>query len=259
MKTKTLSLLLFCSLFSLLILSDNPSVLAKDPHPCAAHENELRILVILGGSKSYSKSFTDIFTAMPGVKSDTLSQPLANKALLSDSIYKYKVLVFYDMTQNITETQKERFIELTERGTGLVFLHHSLVSYQEWDTFKHIIGGKYYEKKYNYPPEKISDYRHDLILQIKVLAPDHPVTNGINDFVILDEGYSNIEILPGITPLLATDHSHCSEIIAWSNIFNNSKIVYLLMGHDKHAHNNENYRRLIYNSVKWTMTVPTEN
>ena len=45
-------------------------------------------------------------------------------------------------------------------------------------------------------------------LDVHVIDPDHPVSDGVEDFSILDEAYSNISYMPGITPLLETDHTH---------------------------------------------------
>ena len=225
----------------------------KNSAELASLKKPLRILIVTGGSKDYPASFLEIFNSMKGMQFDTLSQPRANEALLSDTIGMYDAFVFYDMTQKITEAQKEGFIELTKKGKGLVFLHHSLVSYQEWDNFRLFIGGKYYEKKFKYPAEKISSYKHDLQLNIKVLEPGHPINKGISDFYITDEGYSNIEVLSSVTPLLSTKHPDCTDIVAWTNQYNNSGIVYILLGHDDHAYSNENYRKLINNAIHWSV------
>lgn len=254
MKTSTrIAFLLFSLLLSGATANSSfTSVPEKENNLFFTSGKPIQILLVTGGNKRSPESFLDIFYSMKNIRVDTLSQPRANEALLSDSIHKYDALVFYDMTQPITELQKEKFIGLTKKGTGLVFLHHSLVSYQEWPEFKHIVGGKYYDKKHDYPAELLSNFKHDLTLHVKVINPWHPVIRGIDDFTILDEGYSNIEVIPGITPLLSTDHPDCTGIIAWANEYNNSRIVYLLPGHDDHAYTNVNYRALIYNAIQWT-------
>ncbi len=211
-----------------------------------------RVLLITGGHDFHQEKFFDMFFSLGDFRIDTLHQPVANRSLLSDTIDLYDVIVFYDMWQEISEQEKNAFINLTEIGTGLVFLHHSLVSYQKWDDIKQIRGGKYYERSYDYPPERLSDYKHDILMDITVKAPHHPVTAGIRDFRILDEGYSNIEVIDEVTPLLTTNHPECSEIIAWAHRYNNSRVVYILPGHDDKSWSNENYRRLLANAITWT-------
>lgn len=212
----------------------------------------LRVMLFTGGHGFDRERFYEMVFSLNSFSIDTLSQPDANRFLLSDSIEIYDVIVFYDMWQDISSGEKDAFLQLTERGTGLVFLHHSLVSYQQWDEFKEIRGGRYNEKNYGYEPEKLSGYKHDIILDVRVQDPSHPVTKGLDDFEIHDEGYSNIEINPGVTPLLTTDHPDCARIIGWANKYNNSNVVYILPGHDNNAWSDENFRTIVSNAIKWT-------
>jgi uncharacterized protein len=239
MKRKQLvqALILLTVLFAGTVpVSGNP-----DPKPVV---KPLKVLLFTGGHDFHEESFYDMVFSLPGVQVDTISQPVANQSLLSDTVYSYDAIVFYDMWQKITEAEKEAFVGLTGRGTGLVFLHHSLVSYQDWDLFTRVRGGKYREGH--------STYKHDIVMDVKIVDPGHPVTNGLEAFIIHDEGYGNIEILPGVTPLLSTNHPDCSEIIGWTNKFNNSRIVYLLLGHDNNAYADENFRTLVRNAIGWT-------
>jgi len=74
----------------------------------------------------------------------------------------------------------------------------------------------------------------------------------VGDFNILDEGYSNIMILPGVKKLLETIHPDCDRYVGWTHNVNNSRVVYLMGGHDKHAYKNESFSRLVENSLRWT-------
>lgn len=210
-----------------------------------------RVLLITAGHSFEREPFYEMIFSLEGIKIDTISQPYGNRLMLSGSIEKYDVIMFYDMWQEISEEEKKAFVDITQRGTGLVFLHHSLVSYQLWDEIIKIRGGKYYQNRYDYPPEKYSGYKHDIIMNVRVLDPAHQVTAGIEDFEIEDEGYSNIEVLPEVTPLLATEHPDCSDIIAWAHSYNKSRVIYLLFGHDNKAWSNDNFQRLVTNSINW--------
>jgi len=231
-------------------------IVAGWPHSNVKHpENQKtapRIMLFTGGHSFEHDSFFEMVYSLGNFSIDTLSQPRANQSLLSDSINMYDVIVFYDMWQDISAREKEAFIRLTEKGTGLVFLHHSLASYQGWDDFEKIRGGKYYERGYDYPPERLSGYKHDIVMEVSVIDPSHPVTKDIDDFKILDEGYSNIGVIPGVTPLLTTDHPDCSDTIGWAHRYNNSKVVYILPGHDNNAWSDENFRKILTNAITWS-------
>jgi uncharacterized protein len=209
------------------------------------------ILVVTGGHGYDTTAFEKMFTQNDNLNVDMLGQPEANEAMENDRFKEYDAVVFYDMWQDITEDQKEAFVNLTQQGTGLVFLHHSLVSYQEWDEFENIIGGRYLQKGYVDDPALASDFKHDIKMKVSVLDPDHPITKNMNDFTILDEGYSNLKVRSFVNTLLTTDHPQCADKVAWTNKYNNSRIVYLLFGHDHKAYQDKNFRRLLSNAIEW--------
>jgi type 1 glutamine amidotransferase len=209
-----------------------------------------RVLLITGGHDFETIEFFNLFESLSDFNVDTLSQPYANQYIGSRKARAYDVLVFYDSWQTISDAEKEAYLDLTDRGKGFLFLHHSLVSYQEWDEFSKIRGGRYHKSD---PPDSLRNswYKHDLDLLVNILDSANTITRGMKDFMIHDEGYGNIMVLDGVTPLLKTKDPGCAEIIAWTNKYKNSKVVYLMGGHDKFAYENENYIKLVRNSLNY--------
>ncbi|MFP4621747.1 MAG: ThuA domain-containing protein, partial [Bacteroidales bacterium] len=117
-------------------------------------------------------------------------------------------------------------------------------------------GGRYLEKGYVDDPALASDFKHDIKIKVSVLDPDHPVTKNMNDFIISDEGYSNLRVRSFVNTLLTTDHPQCANKVAWTNKYNNSRIVYLLFGHDHKAYQDENYQRLLSSAIEWVARKP---
>jgi hypothetical protein len=210
-----------------------------------------KILVVTGGHE-FEPSFYKIFDRFEDVQYDTLAQPGFNNKLVNGTLGQYDALVFYDMWQDINDGEKSAYLELLDKGQGMVFLHHSLVAYQQWDEFQKIIGGKYIETEfYDDPNMQGSFWKEDITLEIKVADKDHPVTKGVADFSIYDEGYKSLKINSDIYPLLSTNHPDCDQTIAWAKTYSNSKIVYILLGHGHEAHENQNYRKLVHNAINW--------
>lgn len=207
-----------------------------------------RILIITGGHEFEREAFFNTFDDMTGIEYREVKQPEANQLYDSDLMDRYDVLLFYDMVQEIGEEEKEAFIHLLNKGKGVVFLHHSLVSYQDWDEFEKIIGGRYV--LYG-PARDSSTYRHDVDIPVTVIDHHHPVTAGVNDFVIHDEVYGNFKVLPAVHPLLGTGHPESGEVIGWTNLYGKSRIVYIQMGHDHFAYENPDFRRIIRQSIQW--------
>jgi type 1 glutamine amidotransferase len=204
------------------------------------------VLIVTGGHDFDRESFFEMFDSFQEISYTKLKHPEANAQLGKINSKTFDAVVFYDMPKTISEEEKQSYLKLLKTGKGLVFLHHSQCSYQLWDEYKNIVGGKYHEEKKS---PATSTYQHDVTFTVRITDPKHPVTKGIKDFEILDEVYGNTEVLPGVTPLLETDHPQSSKIIGWTHKIENSRIVYIQPGHDKNAWFNPNYQKLVRQAI----------
>jgi type 1 glutamine amidotransferase len=212
------------------------------------------ILVVTGGHAYDTTEFFEMFDSMEGLDYEHALKPDVWKLLEEGK--EFDAMVFYDMWQEIGEKEKELYLGEFRKGTGMVFLHHSLASHQGWPEYIDLVGGKYYVPRYTEDSTKFSAFRHDITLRVEVLDPGHPVSAGMEDFQILDEGYSHVEVLPGVRPVLGTEHPDCDPVIGWAHKVKNSRVVYLMGGHDRHAYENESFRRLVENAIRWTAENP---
>ncbi len=211
----------------------------------------VRILLVTGGHDFDSVAFFNLFDSFEELEYKIVKQPLANKLIAKGQVAEFDVLVFYDMWNVISESEKEGYIKLTKQGKPFLFIHHSLVSYQKWKLFEKIIGGKYIEKGFSQTPNELSTFKHGVTVAVEVVDPEHHVTKGMSDFSLYDEVYGNYRVEPSVVPLLKTSHPESSPIIGWENSFNSSRIIYLQSGHDTHSFNDKNFRNLIINSIKY--------
>jgi type 1 glutamine amidotransferase len=211
---------------------------------------KVNLLVVTGGQAYDTAEFIQMFEALPDISFEMALKPEAWKMLAAGK--EFDVFVFYDMWGDISDDEKQVFLNEFEKGTGMVFMHHSLASHPEWPEYVQLIGGKYNLPDHTADTSLRSDYKHDIVLQVRVVDKSHPVTAGLEDFQILDEGYSNTTQLPGVQPLLETTHPDCDRYIAWTHSVRNSKVVYLMGGHDKHAYENPSFRKLVINAINYT-------
>jgi uncharacterized protein len=211
----------------------------------------VKIMLVTGGHSYDSLQFFQMFDSLHEIEYEHFNQPHANKSLAEGAGQNYDVLVFYDMWRDISEPEKQAYLDLTKQGKPFLFMHHSLVSYQNWPEFEKILGGKYVERSPDIPKENLSTYKHDVWIDVEVEDNTHPVTKGMKDFRIFDEVYGNYRVLPHVTPLLKTSHPESTTVIAWENSYNASRIVYLQPGHDLNAYESEEYRKLLFNAINY--------
>lgn len=221
---------------------------ANDPSP-----KKIKAMIITGGHGYEKKAFYDLFNSISTLTYDTLVQPRANDFIASPAVDKYDVLIFYDMADSIMPQQQEAYINLLKKGKAMIFLHHSLVSYQYWPEFIKIVGGQYHTHPVVVKGDTLkANYEHDLSMQIKVEDKQHPITKGIRDFEILDEAYGDVEILPTVKPLLSTNHPKSMRYVAWTNHYGNSDVTCIQLGHGPSCYTNPNYRKLIQQAIEWS-------
>ena len=226
--------------FTIIILSVCSSVSA----------GRLKILIVTGGHDFDRTSFFQMFDSFKNIAYSELRHPEAGFQLGTINPASFDAVVFYDMPKTISEQEKDSFHKLLGAGKGLLFLHHSICAYQDWPEYEGIVGGKYYEKKKD-DKFGVSSYEHDIDLTVKIDNPSHPVTKGVKNFLLHDEVYGNLEIIPGVIPLLSTDHPKSNKLIGWTLKKEKSRIVFIQPGHDKNSYTNPGYRKLVNQAIRY--------
>lgn len=210
----------------------------------------VKVMLVTGGHSFDTIQFLQLFNDLKGVEYKHFEQPVANKTVGAGLAGYFDVLVFYDMWQPISEEEKKAYIELTKKGKSFLFLHHSLVSYQNWSEFEKIVGGKYIEKGPGIPETEQSTYEHDVWVHIQAVQ-NHPVTRGFDGLRFFDEVYGNFRVSDGVIPLITTNHPKSNEIIGWENRYNSSKIIYLQPGHDYRTFESEDFKKLLLQTINY--------
>lgn len=220
----------------------------------AAAEAKIRALVVTGGHKFEQEQFLEIFKSFEDVNFEWREHPNAQELFAPEKAGAYDVVVLYDMWQKIDEATQANFLRLLKDGKGLVVLHHAIADYNDWDKYAQVIGAKYYLKDTVVNGEKKvrSLWKHGVTLTVKVADPSHPVTRGLSDFQIQDETYNLFDVSPSVKPLLTTAEPTSGPMIGWTKEQDQSRIVYIQLGHDHLAYENPNYRKLVHQAIQWT-------
>jgi type 1 glutamine amidotransferase len=221
---------------------------------CSAAEplSNIKVLIVTGGHGFERKPFFDMFRQEPDLTFEEARQGQSATAYERDDLRDFDVVLLYDMKQEITAEQRRALVSLTERGTGIVVLHHALVSYQDWPEYEKIAGGRYPEgQDHRGEVTKELGYRHDVDIPVEIIAKDHPVAAGLSDFVIHDEIYWGFRVAPDVTPLLRTSHPDSGNPLAWAHEAGKSRVVTIQLGDSPSAYADRDFRRLVRQSVQW--------
>ena len=217
-------------------------------------KQQARVLLVTGGHDFDRESFDKFLNSLPGISVAEVKHPNALSMFRPENRASYDVVLFYDMPQRINEQEKQDFIDCLNAGKGIIVWHHAFCSYQNWDEYQNIIGGRYHERPWTDKDgiaRAASSYKYNVKISAKVADKKHPVTKGIKKFDIIDEAYGNGVVNPNVHVLLATDEPLSTPSIAWANKYGNSKVVTILLGHDNQAWSNPNFAKLLTQSILW--------
>lgn len=226
---------------------------AQEEAETAKPDEKIRVLVVTGGHDYDQPAFERMLNADTGIAWTRAVHPEALSLITQEGPARPDVIVLYDLHQAITEAEKARYTAIIRGGVGLVALHHSLASYQDWPEYERMVGGKFFlakrvEAGVEIPP---SPWRHDVDIPVEVAAADHFITRGLSNFTIHDETYGGLRVDPAALPLLRTSCQGSSPILAWTLPYGKARVVYLQLGHDDGAYSNASYRTLVSRAVRW--------
>ena len=218
-------------------------------------EDLVKVAVVTGGHGFDEKAFFSMFDSFDGIEYTHLPQKDHSEIFENASnLDSYDVIVLYNMSQKISEKRKKNFIDILSKGKGLVVLHHAVGAFDDWREYEKIIGGRYFHKESARAGKtyKKSTYKHDVDMKVNIAQKQHPVTHRIDDFKIHDETYKGCYFKDDNNVLLTTDEPTSDKTIGWTRQYGRSKVCYIQLGHGLEAYNNENYRALVANAIKWT-------
>ena len=159
--------------------------------------------------------------------------------------------------------RKEVVQKLIDKKVGFVNLHYA-VEYPKSQS-EHVLSwlGGYYETGFSTNPHWVAKFES---------FPKHAITRGVKPFEIRDEWYFNIRFEPGskgVTPILeatppegvrgtaeAKKHKGRKEIVAWTyERADGGRSFGFTGGHTHKNWGDENFRRLVVNSILWSAGV----
>jgi type 1 glutamine amidotransferase len=219
-----------------------------------SQKKDLNILIVSGGHGLVPQSFFEMFSSYKHISYELISHPLANLFFNNEFTDTYDAFVFWDIGREISEQQKQEFINMLDKGKGCVFLHHSIMSYQDWDEYAKVVGGRYLHEAISEDGKEVFPalaWELDQNLDITVVDKLHPITKGVKNFSAHDETYKNLILDKTSHVLLTTDNPKNSKTIAWTNHYGNSKTVYIQLGHGNSIFNNKEYKKLVEQSIRW--------
>ena len=212
----------------------------------------MRILIVTGGHGFEREPFFDMFRSIPEADFEASEYPAAEQRFEPEPAAAYDVFVFFDFHRRMSDRAKRALLARLREGKPALFLHHALYNHADWPEYRNIVGGFWSPDAFTVDgaTHGPSTYRVDVPFRVRILDPDHPVTQGVTDFDLCDEVYGRFWVHPDVTPLLGTDHPASANVIGWAHRYGPAPIVYLQPGDAPDAYRNPSYRQLVRQALE---------
>jgi len=140
----------------------------------------IKTAVITGNHPFDVPAFHTMLRALPEV--DSYLQDLANLVADTQGAFdQYDVLLFYNFHQPTPEGKARATLErLGTTKQGIVVLHHALLAFPEWPFWSELC---------DLQDRGTFSYDHGQTLDLAVVDPTHPVTEGMPSWQMVDETY----------------------------------------------------------------------
>lgn len=224
---------------------------AADGAGDAKTREKLDVVILVGGHAYDEQGFESLWNGLDGLAWKIW--PGAPYTIFDEiSQFPYDVIVMYNLSSGMTDTQKKNFLTLLEQGVGLVVWHHALANCQDWPEFEKIAGGKFWlaagERNGVQVPRSGTGFG---IVPMHIAAPQHPITKGMKDFAIEDEPYNTQTFCDDIQILVTGDHPRSDKPIAWVHRYGKARVFGYQSGHDAKAWKNPAFQQLLQRGIQW--------
>ncbi len=161
--------------------------------------------------------------------------------VLESGLDPYELIVFYYTVGEISTAQKNGLLEWLARGKGYVGIHSAADSFRGCPEYQAMVGGYFI----THPA-----YRQ---YQVSVTDPEHPITKGLDEFVVEDEQYIT-DYDPRVHVVASALWKGGAMPVAWTKSWGQGRVFYLALGHDAKACRHEVFASMLQRGAVWAGT-----
>jgi type 1 glutamine amidotransferase len=177
--------------------------------------------------------------------------------LETPAMKKYDLIIMAadrrDDESKLTAGQQEAIFELVRSGVGYISIHGADNAAKDWlPAWKEMLGGVY--SHVGLPDGKTRKGE----FTVKITDTKSPITQGLKDFLLKDELYYQMQMLPDVQPLATIDYQGVAWPVAWTRTFGKGRVFHTVLGHRDFGPGkddplrNPNLEQLIIQGADWT-------
>jgi type 1 glutamine amidotransferase len=145
----------------------------------------------------------------------------------------------------LSQDARDGFVSFFEAGKGLLALHCATICFDDWPEYREILGAWWEWGHSGHAP-----YQEH---QMRVQTDAHPITEGIEDFAIVDELYTDPMIADSVSPLIEAEWEDTDHPILWVRRYGDARVCYNALGHGPEAFEHPANQTLLQRGALWAV------
>lgn len=211
-------------------------------------DRDVRLAVVTGRHPFDVRGFAELFRSIEGI--DAYIQHMedfsADPAGLRDW---YDVVLFYNMHTDTPTGEgpwyeagiKAALERLGQTEQGICVLHHAILAFTDWRPWAELVGIQ----------DRGFGFHIGETVQVQVADGEHPITEGLQGWEMIDETYAMADAGQGSHVLLTTDHPKSMHTIAWTREYGKARVFCFQSGHDNQAWAQTGFRQTLTRGILW--------
>jgi type 1 glutamine amidotransferase len=147
----------------------------------------------------------------------------------------------------LTDHGAARLDEFVRGGGGLLALHTAVICFDAQVRWRELCGAAWDWTASSHPPCGPARVR------VTEHGRGHPLTAGLDDFVIDDEVYGFLDEVDGLAALLTAEHGGRDHPLLWARELGAGRVVTDLLGHGPASFEHPVHRTILRRAVEWAI------
>ena len=200
------------------------------------------LLATEGVTTEITQSLEDAFARMTaGARFDLLTVAAVRFRMLPERYAPLRGAFAFEMDS----TGRRAILDHLGRGGGLLALHTAPICFDDWPEWGAIFGAVWDWDRSGHPPPLPS--------LVSVTGEVHPVTDGIDDFEVVDEIYHSLTTEPDVTPLAVSPHEGRPQPLVWTRTRGPARVAVDLLGHSRASLEHPAHATIVLRAALWAL------
>ncbi|MFW6107552.1 MAG: ThuA domain-containing protein [bacterium] len=218
------------------------TVLAMALAATAVAGEKIKVHMVQGGGHNWKAHLPILAEILQKTGDFQVSMSQDLDELKAENIQEYDVVLFYGSGNNFKDPAQEKGLcDFVRDGGACAGIHSATDSFKKSDAYWELVGGRFA----GHGGGKFT---------VRILDPDHPITQGLEDFEIQDETYRHRyheKAEKELHHLVKIDRGKEQQSMGWVRDYGKGRLFYTSLGHGRQAWTNPHFQRLVVRGLYW--------